>query len=210
MFSLTTYIKIGNFFVDQEFSNPKRVKVNASADSAKKDFKLLLNVFNQLQLKYFVSHGTCLGIVRSGNLIAWDEDADIAVLSSAEVPNLLNLIRESLISAGFRVTKYNSSGSTICVTRSGFIIDINLYKKHGPFLVSRLHYDFITTRRIIGDPKVMITQFGRLKVPEHTEKYLKSLYGTYWRHPKVYSFKLGKRYFHIIKKLFFLLKYGMI
>lgn len=37
------------------------------------------NVFNKHGIRHWLSHGTCLGVIRDGNFIEWDDDADIGL-----------------------------------------------------------------------------------------------------------------------------------
>ena len=49
-------------------------------NSIDKNFIIAINILNKLNIKYFVVCGTLLGIVRDKNLIASDNDIDIAIL----------------------------------------------------------------------------------------------------------------------------------
>ena len=49
-----------------------------------------IDILNQKRIKYWLDAGTLLGIIRDGDLIPWDYDADLGILadSAAEIMNL--------------------------------------------------------------------------------------------------------------------------
>ena len=52
--------------------NGKKIDIN---------FSEIINILNKNKIKYWICHGTLLGIIRDNQLIPWDHDIDIAVWS---------------------------------------------------------------------------------------------------------------------------------
>jgi len=42
------------------------------------NFVLAINLLNKHKIKYWLCHGTLLGVIRDNSLIEWDNDIDIA------------------------------------------------------------------------------------------------------------------------------------
>ena len=71
---------------------------NNSKEKVDKNFALAVNILNKNKIKYWICHGTLLGIIRDNQLIPWDHDIDIAVWSSN---NLKNKIKKIMLSKKF-------------------------------------------------------------------------------------------------------------
>lgn len=54
---------------------------------------------------YHLEGGTLLGIVRDGDLLPWDKDTDLSVMSSS-IEAFWNDVRPRLLAKGWRVTRY--------------------------------------------------------------------------------------------------------
>ena len=71
---------------------------NNSKEKVDKNFALAVNILNKNKIKYWICHGTLLGIIRDNQLIPWDHDIDIAVWNS---DNLKNKIKKIMLSKKF-------------------------------------------------------------------------------------------------------------
>ena len=54
------------------------------------NFVLAINLLNKYKIKYWLCHGTLLGIIRDNSLIEWDNDIDIAVWKMLIIKRKLN------------------------------------------------------------------------------------------------------------------------
>ena len=85
-------------------------------------YKLLFEVddiMNRLEVKYWLTNGTALGLVRDNQLIPWDDDIDIDVYSEDLVPKFRDMVM-LLVNKGF-----------VCrVVERGPISKVSAYKEN--------------------------------------------------------------------------------
>jgi len=103
--------------------------MRSESNSKKKidiDFFEIIKILNDNNIKYWVCHGTLLGIIRDNNLIPWDHDIDIALWSK----NISKeKITEIMLSNNFKLLKkYYEDASLTFKKNEGKRIDINFYK----------------------------------------------------------------------------------
>jgi len=58
------------------------------------------DIMKKLEIKYWLTNGSALGLVRDDQLIPWDDDIDIDVYSEDLVPNFHQMVM-SLVNSGF-------------------------------------------------------------------------------------------------------------
>jgi len=150
--------------------------------------KILLEIkelMDELNVIFFLRHGTCLGAVRDAQLIPWDDDLDIGSIIGMNGldENSINKTVDKFKFAGFK-TEVSESSFHIGVTLSklGILIDWTCYKVRegsiyqypGVKIPIELH-DNLKPISFLGD-----TFF----VPNPPEKYLLIKYGPEWHTPK--------------------------
>ena len=154
-----------------------------------------IDILNQKRVKYWLEAGTLLGIIRDGDLIPWDYDADLGILadSAAEIMKLRfdflpnywikkRRIQSQWIPGDMRAIKVKTTWEKI--KQINFHVDLfcvypmqDKYRwvdsnalKH----VDRKYYDTLST----------IEWEGRtINIPNHTEEYLSLRYGN-WQIPE--------------------------
>ena len=86
----------------------------------------VINLFNQNNIKYWICHGTLLGVIRDRKLIEWDHDIDLALWDSS---NQKKKIIELMLNNGFVLRKgFKIKNDIISFSRKGGrIVDINFY-----------------------------------------------------------------------------------
>jgi lipopolysaccharide cholinephosphotransferase len=65
--------------------------------------QIISNIFDNHDIKYWIISGTLLGSVRHGDMVPWDDDADIGVLES-DINKILGL-NEYLKTIGYEIAK---------------------------------------------------------------------------------------------------------
>ncbi len=96
-----------------------------------KNFNEIIKILNKNKLKYWVCHGTLLGIVRDKNLIPWDHDIDIALWKSKKT---IKKIKTIMRNNNFILNKkyFKDDGLYTFIKKGGRRVDINLYEKKHP------------------------------------------------------------------------------
>ena len=113
-------------------------------------------ILDNLKLPFFLRHGTCLGAVRDGAFISWDDDLDIG-----SVIGLHGLTDEIVIEAAAEFRNYGYSADVI---DSELHISVDL-KKNG------VQMDWTCYRIIDGN----IYQWPVLKIPASLHENLKEI-----------------------------------
>ncbi len=154
----------------------------AAAETHLKEAKRILDAKG---IVFFLRQGTCLGAVRDGALIPWDDDMDLG-----SVVGLHGLTKEEVDPA---IEAFRAAGF-FCV------VDRNDYGIHASFVKSFVRIDW-SCYWILGDsilqypgiqiPLRMFTQLQQIEflgdkflVPGPPEDYLRAKYGEEWMVPK--------------------------
>ena len=142
-------------------------------------------ILDQLGAVFFIASGTCLGAVRDGQFIEWDDEMDMGSVIG------LNGLDEKTINRG--IAAFEDNGYYVHVDRSSRHIGVHVVK-------GSIRADW-TCHRIVGDsvfqypgvrtPLELYTQLKEIDfigekflVPNPPEKYLETKYGSNWATPK--------------------------
>ena len=155
--------------------------------------KVLLEIrqlLNDTNIIFFLRHGTCLGAVRDGALIPWDDDIDIG-----SIIGLHDLDEQSIYKAAGR---FKEAGFTVKILQTDFHIGVELSKYGVPV-------DWTCYKEFKGDifqypaVKIPVRLYKSLRqtcllgepfyVPNPAEEYLTLKYGPDWRVPKKMGFE---------------------
>ena len=155
--------------------------------------RVLLEVrqlLNDTDIIFFLRHGTCLGAVRDGELIPWDDDIDIG-----SIIGMHNLDEQSIFQG---VDEFKRAGFQVKVLKTGFHIGVELSKNGIPVdwtcyrvlgksifqypgvKIPVQIYENLGTVCLLGEP---------FSVPNPPEEYLTLKYGPSWRVPKKTGFE---------------------
>ena len=153
--------------------------------AASKRLKDIKRILDQLGAVFFIASGTCLGAIREGGFIPWDDEMDMGSVIG------LNGLDEETISRG--IEAFEENGYYVHVDRSSRHIGVHVVKES-------IRADW-TCHRIIGDSvfqypgvRTPLELFTNLKeidfigekflVPNPPEEYLETKYGPNWATPK--------------------------
>ena len=90
------------------------------------NFLETIDILNKNNVKYWICHGTLLGLIRDKQLIPWDHDIDIAVWSETISREK---IKKIMLSNNFLLKdKYVEDSSLTFEKKGGRLVDINFYQ----------------------------------------------------------------------------------
>ena len=90
---------------------------NNSKEKVDLNFYEIIKILNKFKIKYWICHGTLLGIIRDNQLIPWDHDIDIAIWSGSVSKEK---IKEIMLSHNFNLKKkYLLEDDLLTFTKQG-------------------------------------------------------------------------------------------
>ena len=155
--------------------------------------KVLLEIrqlLNDANIIFFLRHGTCLGAVRDGELIPWDDDIDIG-----SIIGMHNLDEPPILQA---VDGFKRAGFQVKVLETDFHIGVELSKLGIPvdwtcyrvFEKSILQYPGVKIPVQLYEDLSTVSLLDKpFLVPSPPEEYLTLKYGPDWRVPKKTGFE---------------------
>lgn len=167
-----------------------------NADASFRNALAVKQVFDDLGIRFCLSHGTILGVLRDGDVIAHDDDVDLALFS--EDRPKLEPARRRLRALGFFVPDEGDPTRPIephgpnanmpyydfVAIRDGEKIEGWIFDQIGDFYIYDQTRDGLTIPRRHLDTFSEIPWRGVLfKAPHDVDGYLDLMYGKNWRTP---------------------------
>jgi len=154
-------------------------------NSATEVLKEITKIMDDAGVTFFLRQGTCLGAIRDGAIIPWDDDIDLG-----SVIGLHGLVEESIetIASTFR-----QNGFITKVTRQDLCLQVVLVKLYIriEWLCYKVFGDSIYQYPAVKTPVSLFTNLKKiqfigeeLKVPNPPDEYLRLKYGEDWKIPK--------------------------
>lgn len=158
-----------------------------------KNTKTVCDLFDRLEIKYCLSHGTMLGVYRDKDIISWDDDVDL-ILFMTDIDKIRNA-RTELRKLGFYVVdegdpnkpidpKSNAPFYDFVTIKDGEKIEGWIFEKIGDY------YMYDKDRSNLVMPRTMFDVLGQIEwrgnkfnTPNDIELFLTMLYGTDWKIP---------------------------
>jgi lipopolysaccharide cholinephosphotransferase len=149
---------------------------------SRNNFVAFANILSQNGLSYWITNGTLLGIIRDGDLIAWDEDADFDCYPIVDISILKSLISDLI-----------HNGYTLVFDTSLSLIKFNAFKDGNKFSFGEQLYfakwlvsnNVHTPYDLIGTPeerKIAMYRNNEIPIPANPEDLLQYYYKD-WRKP---------------------------
>lgn len=153
-------------------------------------------VLDEYNVKYCLSHGTVLGLIRDNHIIPWDDDIDIALF--IEDKDKIEKVHEELRNLGFFVPRegdpekpvngfgknYNMPYYDLVAIKRGEKIEGWFFEQHENYYV----YD--PKRSGLAIPRKFMDTFStynwngvEFNIPDYTEEYLVWMYDANWKIP---------------------------
>ena len=145
-------------------------------------------ILDELSIVFFLRHGTCLGAVRDGCLIAWDDDLDVG-----SVIGLHDLTEEQVYEA---VDLFSQKGFApdVIVSEIGICVEMKQYGVPIDWNCYRIVGESIYQYPVVQIPVNLHTNLKEIDflgetflVPNPPEDYLRLRYGPDWRIPKKFG-----------------------
>lgn len=142
-------------------------------------------ILDQLGLPFFLRHGTCLGAVRDGAFIEWDDDLDIGSVIG------LHGLTEKRVHEAAEVFKENKFDAEVIDSELHLSVDLKKFGTQMDWTCYRIIDDSIYQWPVIKIPARLhenlkeIDFLGeKFHVPNPPEEYLTLKYGPDWITPK--------------------------
>lgn len=172
---------------DNRPDGPKQLWSHTTVDVASAETVLLeaKSVLDAQGVPFFLRQGTCLGAVRDGVIMPWDDDVDIGSIVGMHgfTEQMIEPTAAALRDRGFDVTVMPFGDDVfVGLVKLDTRIDWFCYRVKGDYVV---HYPGVRIPIRLFDDLAEIDFLGaRFSVPNPPEQYLTIKYGPDWKTPK--------------------------
>ena len=147
--------------------------------------KEVKSVFDELGVFFWLGSGTCLGAVREGRFIPWDDEMDTAGVIGMHglTVETLDRVAEAFRERGFYAPiRHNSLYSSVNFIKDGVRVDWTCHR-----IVDGKAYEFPGVElplSLFERPREIEFIGETFRIPNPPEEYLRLKYGPEWRTPK--------------------------
>ena len=163
------------------------------------NLELAIRILERHRCRWWLTAGTCLGVVREGNFISYDPDIDIG-LDSKHLDLWETFITE-FKDAGFELYKeweYGGMRMELSFKRKGIKLDLFFFHRKGDYVWHGVFgpdengrwgdkmviYPYVFSARLFDNLKEIIFRGKRCFLPNPPTEYIREHYGPGWRVPK--------------------------
>jgi len=156
--------------------------------NAKKLLLEIKSVLDDLNIEFFLTHGTALGAFRGGDFISYDRDIDLGIKEEIYKPNA-EKIREEFLKQGFEVFGFFAPRELIRamkVQKYGIHCDIVGYRRLDDevFVISNIReVCYVFSAKLFKNLETINFCGTKFKIPSPVVEYMKALYGEKWKIP---------------------------
>jgi phosphorylcholine metabolism protein LicD len=141
------------------------------------------DLLDGLDLTWWLSSGTALGVWRDGGLIAHDTDLDVGVLDK---PGVFALLDQAFRAAGF--VDYRQTGYQRAYLYREVIFDVYVYRRENDQLVAYTEVGRLAKPARLFDDLTTLEFAGRIyPMPNPPDEYLRVRYGPAWHTPATHK-----------------------
>lgn len=136
------------------------------------------SALEELEIPFFLGHGTLLGAVRNGDFLDWDDDIDFHILSeNNQKPELLEVLRKKEFK--IKIEMHKNNVMLYKFLRFGIPVDIEiLYLKNDErFFIAEDRFKVYYSATLFENPIKIDFRGKTFKIPNPAEKYLAERYG---------------------------------
>ena len=147
--------------------------------------KEVKRVFDELDVFFWLGSGTCLGAVREGRFIPWDDEMDTAAVIGMHglTVETLDRVAGAFRERGFYApVRHNSRYSSVNFIKDGVRVDWTCHH-----VVDGKAYEFPGVElplSLFENPREIEFIGETFRIPNPPEEYLRLKYGPDWRTPK--------------------------
>ena len=165
--------------------------VPLNQEICKENLLLFNETMNGNGVKYWLSEGTALGVVRDSGFISHDDDVDISFMYDYRQTFLKNVL-PILKSKGFVLVRSGNHGNYIGLIRNGEKLDIDIVQQDGQCTANRTSNTKFNTEcnnllKYLNNMRQIEFLGTTFTVPG--DDYLEYLYSSSWKIPKKSKFK---------------------
>ncbi|MFC2038704.1 LicD family protein [Chloroflexota bacterium] len=158
----------------------------ADIDTARKLIAETKKVMDENDVIFFLRQGTCLGAVRDGDIIAWDDDIDIGSIYGFHgfTEKQIGTVIPDMQKDGFlaRISTENDFYKCVTFIKGSMRIDWGCYREIDGSII--MYPAIPIPIRLFKNLKEIELLNQKYRVPNPPEEYLDYKYGKDWRTPK--------------------------
>lgn len=161
----------------------KKIRLRTEEELAMRarGLKEVRDIFDHLNIPYYLSGGTALGIIREHDFIPWDWDVEIATKTEVLRPRADELL-SALKRAGFTITEHDPSKVNFKINAVKYG---SRYEILGYFKMGHMRYRAASSycpERFFSDGSTAQLRGETYSIVNYPEEYLEWFYGD-WRTP---------------------------
>lgn len=166
--------------LQRSLTDPQPINPDVAAGLLKE----VKEIFDRLEVVYFLRQGTCLGAIRDGTFISWDDDVDIASVLGLHglTDKSISQVGAAFTERGYFVTvESNDFYTYVAMMKSSIRLDWTCHR-----IIDNCIYHYPGIRipvRLVTGLKEIDFIGEKFLVPNPPEEYLCLKYGAEWMTP---------------------------